>query len=29
LYDRRAELMASLREAYFASGRAASAEVRR
>ena len=29
LYDRRAELIESLREAYFASGRAASAEVRR
>jgi deoxyhypusine synthase len=29
LYDRRGELMTSLRDAYFASGRAASAEVRR
>ena len=29
LYDRRGELIDSLREAYFASGRAASAEVRR
>jgi len=29
LFDRRAELIASLRDAYFASGRAASAEVRR